>query len=389
MKKSINQGISFNLVILFLSVIFTACTEKDNEPVVTDVDVVLTMMNGTQTAIQAPGWMMGIKTPEKGFMLAGGNAILETEEEMVVTDLIRIGSITKTFVASLTLILYDEGILSLNEKLEDYYPDFPNADNVTIRQLLKHTSGIVSWDEDEEIRMQIFNGTSDWTIDKLIDWAAEQPYYFEPGTGFHYSNIGYFLLGKIIEQSTNKTIAELLEEKIIQPLSLNNTFLPVIPHPPGETIHGYDGSSGSVVDMTGTPQADAINFELAWTSGGMLSSVEDLLVWSKALATGELLSDSLHQQQLPILQPPSQHVPYSSGYGMGISQVDVWIGHAGAICGYVCNMNYYVEKDVSIVTFYNKFSAFDIDENTADITAVSNNFMELARYFCPETLQPQ
>ncbi len=376
------------LIILLSQAGLESCRDKVNDSPLTEEDIIISFMNTTQTKMQAPGWILGIKNPMQYYKIAEGKANLNDGTDMNTDDLVRIGSITKTFTATLVLILCDEGILHLNEKLEDYYPNFLNADKVTIRQLLKHTSGMVSWDEDDDIRNQIFNNTGDWTIDKLIDWASTQPFHFEPGTGFHYSNIGYFLLGKIIVQSTGSTVASLIQEKISIPLKLHKTFMAESAHPAEDVVHGYDGSSGSVVDMTGTPQADAINFELAWTAGGMLSTVDDLAVWSRAIVHGKLLSDSLHTQQLPKLEPPSQHNPYWSGYGMGISQTDVWLGHTGAVCGYVCNMSYNPKGDVSIITFFNKFSAFDIDENTADITAVAGNFMELARFMCPNTLKP-
>ena len=378
----------FILILLLSQAGLESCRDKVNESPLTKEDILVSFMNNTQIQMQAPGWMLGIKTPKEFYEVAEGKANLNDGTDMHTDELVRIGSITKTFTATLVLILCDEGILHLNEKLESYYPNFLNADKVSIRQLLKHTSGMVSWDEDDDIRNQIFNNTGDWTIDKLIDWASTQPFHFDPGTGFHYSNIGYFLLGKIIEQSTGSTVASLIQEKISVPLKLSKTFMAEDPHPVGDVVHGYDGSSGSVVDMTGTPQADAINYKLAWTAGGMLSTIDDLTVWSRALVYGKLLSDSLHKQQLPKPEPPSQHNPYWSGYGMGISQTDVWFGHTGAVCGYICNMSYNIKDDVTIITFFNKFSAFDLDANTADIGAVVSNFMELARFMCPETLKP-
>ena len=242
-------------------------------------------------------------------------------------------------------------------------------------------------DEDDEVRMSIFNGTKEWTIDELIEWASEQPLLSEPGTEFHYSNIGYFILGKIIEQAAEMTVAQAIKEKITIPLGLQNTFMTESPQPQGDYVHGYDGSNGSVIDMTGTPQAIAINYELAWTAGGMLSTLEDLHIWSKALVTGELLSNSLHEQQMPVLNPPTEGNPYWSGYGIGINQTDAWFGHTGAVCGFVCNMSYNPEDDVAIITFLNKFSAFNIDVNTADLNAVTLNFLKLARMICPETLK--
>ncbi|MEE4256560.1 MAG: hypothetical protein V2I47_05960, partial [Bacteroidales bacterium] len=74
------------------------------------------------------------------------------------------------------------------------------------------------------------------------------------------------------------------------------------------------------------------------------------------------------------------------GYGMGISQTDAWMGHTGAICGFYCNMQYYLDEDASIITFFNKFSAFDTIANAADLSAAGQNFIELARFMCPETL---
>ncbi|MFC2129996.1 serine hydrolase domain-containing protein [Bacteroidota bacterium] len=378
----------FLLIITFSSIYLASCDSDSTTP--TDGDhlaQIKAAMNATQAEMDAPGWIAGIFSPSESYELVGGMADVDGNVAMEISSLMRIGSITKTFTATIILILVDEGKLSLDDKLEKFLPDYPKADEITVRQLTKHTSGIVSWDEDDEVRMSVFNGTKEWTIDELIDWASEEPFISEPGTEYHYSNIGYFILGKIIEQASEMTVAQAIRDKIAIPLGLQNTFMAESSQPVGDYVHGYDESSGSVEDMTGTPQAIAINYELAWTAGGMLSTLEDLHVWSKALVTGELLSDSLHEQQMPVPNPPSEANPYWSGYGIGINQTDAWFGHSGAVCGFICNMSYNPEDDVAIVTFFNKFSAFDIDANTADLTAATLNFFKLARMFCPETLK--
>jgi D-alanyl-D-alanine carboxypeptidase len=377
------------IIILFIILSCTFCKDTDTDLIPAQKAGIISIMQATKAAMKSPGWIAGIRTPSLAHEYSGGKANSDGDVDMQTTDLIRIGSITKTFTATLVLILCDEGKLSLNEKLSDYYPAFPGAGMITIRHLLSHTSGIPTWDEDEEIRMQIYNGTGNWTIDKLIDWATQQSLLSEPGEGFHYSNIGYFLLGKIMESKTLKSIDELLQEKICQPLGFTHTFMPVSPYPAGDVIHGYDESGGTVEDMSGTTQADAINFELAWTAGGMLTNMDELSQWAKILAGGQLLSDSMHMAQMPVLHPPTPEVPYYTGYGMGVSRTDAWIGHTGAICGFVCNMQYYPEGDVSIITFFNKFSAFDVDANAADLKATGENFRALATYLCPNTLQPE
>lgn len=378
----------FAFLILITFLVFS-CKKENPQPLVSTEASIVSLMNNTQADIKAPGWMASIWTPEESYVMAMGLADKDALLPLESDALIRIGSITKTFVATLTLILCDEGVLDLEDKLQLYYPEFPQSDQISIQHLLMHTSGIVTWDENDDIRMSIYNGTGDWDIDKLIVWAEEQDLHSDPGQEFHYSNIGYFLLGKIIEDAAGSTVADAIKNRISIPLGLNNTFLADVPNPPGETIHGYDESSGTVLDITGTPAADAINFELAWTSGGMFSTLEDLRIWASALAKGDLLSDSLHQLQMPVLVPPSDHNPYWSGYGMGVSQTDVWIGHSGAISGYICNMNYNVEGNTTLITFFNKFSAFIVEYNTADMKAVAANNFHLQKLICPETLIPE
>lgn len=381
------HGRLYLITILALVLIFQdACKKPEDNTRPNEKDTVISIMENTRQLMKAPGWMVDIKMPGKTMTFAGGLAVKDEGIPMDTEYPVRIGSISKTFTATLVLILCDEGKLQLNNNLSEYYPGFPQADEITVKHLLKHTSGIVSWDEDDEIRTQVYNGTGNWNIEKLIAWAAQQELLSEPGEAFHYSNIGYFLLGEICEMETGQQVSDLMTEKIFYPAGLFRTFMPSEPHPALETIHGYDESSGTVTDMTGTPQADAINFELAWTAGGIMSTMEDLRNWSRTLSRGSLLSDSLHEQQMPELHPPTTQLPYWSGYGMGISQTDAWMGHTGAICGFYCNMQYYPDDDASIVTFFNKFSAFDTIPNAEDLGAAGQNFIRLARFMCPETL---
>lgn len=382
-KHGLKYFISITALAIFLPL---SCKKPGDDTRPGETELIRSIMENTQQQMKAPGWMADIRRPGKTISLAGGLAVEDENIPMHTDDLVRIGSISKTFTATLVLMLCDEGVLKLNNSLSTYYPEFPQADEITIKQLLNHTSGIVSWDEDDDIRTQVYNGTGNWTIDKLIGWASQQELLSDPGESFHYSNIGYFLLGKICETATGRDVAELMNEKIFYPAGLFRTFMPLEARPAIETIHGYDESSGQVTDMTGTPQADAINFELAWTAGGIMSTMEDLRSWSRTLCKGILLSDSLHQLQMPELHPPTIHVPYWSGYGMGISQTDAWMGHTGAICGFICNMQYYPEEDVSIITFFNKFSAFDTTANAEDMKNAGQNFIQLARLISPETL---
>lgn len=379
--------ILFQFVFILLLLSLSNCKKHDTVKIEKPQTDLLSIMESTQKEIGAPGYWVGIYTPSETIVLADGLANIEGNIKARTDDLLRIGSVTKTFVATLTLILCDEGKFQLNDKLNQFYPEFPQSDQISIRQLLMHTSGLTTWDENDSIRNLIYEGESQISIDDLIDWGSKQELLSPPGSHYHYSNIGYFLLGKIIEQANQTTVSEAIEEKIAIPLGLKNTFMAEVPHPEGETIHAYDESSGQILDMTGTSQADAINFELAWTAGGMFSTLDDLHIWSAALANGDLISGSLHEQQLPLMHPPNEHQPFAEGYGMGLSQTDVWLGHNGAICGYITNMSYYPAEETSVITFFNKFSAFNEEQNYKDFMAVYRNYIDLRRLVCPETLQ--
>lgn len=333
----------------------------------------------------APGCIAGVFTPDGEWFEAKGEADVEAGIPMKTTDPMRIGSITKSFTSTVILQLCDEGKLKLDDRLSKYVPDFPNADRITVYQLLCHTSGLMTWEEIESVRLGIKESPEGWTIEKLIKIIGEQPLLSEPGTEYHYSNINYFLLGMIIEKVTGSTLEKQIELRITEPLDMKKTFLADRPSFEGETVHGYYSENGKLVDATGTAYAKAVNYELAWSAGGMVSTVEDLKVWAKALATGELLSESMHAEQVGKKTEMSGDPPVKSRYGMGMAQIDEWVGSNGAVAGYQCNMFYYPEKDTTVITFFNKLNPYDLEENTAELKAYMANFMELSKILYPKT----
>ena len=336
----------------------------------------------------APGAIAGVWTPEGDWVVAKGEANIETVEPMNTSDIFRIGSITKTFVATVVLTMVDDGLLSLDDKLSEYYPDFPRGDEITVRMLLNHTSGIFSWDEDETVFEELYQDPgAGWTIEGMIQLALEHPFYFDPGTGQHYSNINYFLLGMIIEDVSGQTLQKAIEERTAEPLGLENTFLPESVDYEGETLHGYEDVDGELVDVTGSEIEEVISFDLAWAAGGMVTTLDDLNVWAKALATGELLSEEMHQEQMDFVDTTPEGSPIKTGYGLGVSESDVWVGHSGAVVGHMCNMGYYPEKDATIITYFNKLSTSTLEANEADLAAYVKCFIDMSQILYPETYQ--
>lgn len=338
------------------------------------------------SASGAPGAVVGVWTPQGDWVVARGEANIATGEPMRTSDILRIGSITKTFVATVVLTMVDDGLLSLDDKLSEYYADFPKADEITVRMLLNHTSGIFSWDEDEDIFAELYEDPeAGWSIEGMIRFSAEHPFYFEPGTGQHYSNINYFLLGMIVEEAGGRTLQREIEERVTAPLGLENTFLPDSPYYKGETIHGYDEVDGELVDVNGSEIEKVISFDLAWAAGGMVTTLDDLKVWAKALATGELLSDAMHEEQMDMVDTTPEGSPVESAYGLGVGLSDVWVGHSGAVVGSMCNMGYYPEQDATVITYFNKLSTSTLEANEADLADYVECFMAISKTLYPET----
>lgn len=331
----------------------------------------------SMTASGAPGGLAGVWTDDISWSAARGLANVDTQTPIGSTDVWRIGSVTKTFTATAVLRLADKGLLSLDDKLSKYRPDFPKADQISVRQLLQHTSGIFSWDEDDATREAIVNDPDrGWTMETMIELAAQKPFYFEPGQGYHYSNVGYFLLVPVIEQASGKSVAQVIADEITTPLGLKHTYMPESLNYPDQTIHGYQKKDGALQDLTGTGLARVINFDLAHTAGGMVSTVDDLKIWARALATGQLLSPAMHQEQMHTVSSSSTS---DAGYGLGVVTFDGWLGHSGGVAGSMCNMYINPTENRIIIHFFNMLNPVDLQENEADTGALANVLLDMIR----------
>jgi D-alanyl-D-alanine carboxypeptidase len=159
------------------------CFSGENEQYIEQV------LKNAMAENDVPGAIVGIWAPSRGtWVHAEGIADLTTGREIRPTDKFRIASITKTFTATVILQLVDEGKLSLEDNLNRWAPEFPYADEITVRQILNHTAGIYSLTEDEDFDESLLdNPLRKWTLQELLDIAIEHEPYFFPGEGWHYS----------------------------------------------------------------------------------------------------------------------------------------------------------------------------------------------------------
>jgi D-alanyl-D-alanine carboxypeptidase len=288
-----------------------------------------------------PSVVVGVWIPGEGeYVVARGQANIKTGEKRDIDDPFRIASITKTFTATAILQLVEEGKLSKTDKLSKWYPDFPNAEKITIEHLLRMQSGIVG----PEGEPKQYRSTED-----VIEATAKQGILFgTPGQRTEYSDINYILLGEIIRKVSGNDTGDQIEKSILEPLGMKDTVYPTNNDLPGD-LHGYtlDLSTGELKEGTSLPLAPV------GAAGAMISDVSDLKTWAKAVCTGKLLKPDTQRDRLR-----TQHLsgePDFSEYGEGIWKWGSFCGHPGIYPGFNSQMWYLPEKDATIIVNVNRF----------------------------------
>ena len=303
----------------------------------------------------APGVVAAVQTPEYKWVETRGVADLSSEEPMTPDVHQRIGSVNKTFTVSLLLQAAADGLLSLDDTIDQYVEDIPNGDEITLRQMGTMTSGIASYTFNEQFQEELFsNPQRIWSPEEVAQIGIEDSPAFDPGTEFQYSNTNTVLLGLVLQQVSGKRLGELYREGIIEPLGLRGTSFPDAadsslpdPHAQGYTLQGQDdGEPGTATNW---------NPSWGWAAGGMISTVEDLLVYGRALGTGEgLLPPEQQAQRLDSFL--SDDLPPNSAeraYGLGIGREYGWLGHTGELPGYNTAVYYSPELDATVVVEVN------------------------------------
>jgi D-alanyl-D-alanine carboxypeptidase len=294
-------------------------------------------------AAGASGVSLRVDDGRRTARLAAGAARLEPRVPMRPDARLRVGSITKTFVATAVLQLAGERRLGLDDSVERWLPGLvPDGDGMTLRQLLNHTSGIFDYTNDEAfITALLSDPLREYTPRQLVGIATSYPPTFPPGTDWSYSNTGYILLGLVVERVTHRPVSEVLRQRIIRPLHLRDTLLPTrYPDVPGYHAHGYvpPSLSGQLPPPVGVPDeyvdVTRISPTAAGAAGALISNPDDLRTFYRALLSGRLLRPA----QLAELKTMVELDP-SFGYGLGLYSTTtpcgrVW-GHDGGIPGYV------------------------------------------------------
>lgn len=318
------------------------------------VESLKTNIDNLFSAFDAPGApgasVMVVQDGQPLLAWGYGLANLEPKLPCGTNTNFRLASVTKQFTAMAILILRDRKLLALDERLPDFFPEFPACgSNITVRHLLTHTSGLIDYED------VIPKGTEIPVLDRDVLRLLMQQHktYFPPGSRFRYSNTAYALLALMVELRSGNTFARFLRENIFQPLGMAQTLayesgLSAVPHRAYGYSHDHQGWKLTDQSLTSSVLGD----------GGIYSSVADLCRWDAALYTDTLVSsNTLAEAFTP---GPSADHP-RTGYGLGwfVGEYrglrEIW--HSGNSLGFTTRIARFPERRFTVIILTNRNEA--------------------------------
>lgn len=290
------------------------------------------LMNSLEANERAMGSLSIAKDGNEIYSKAIGYENIENGTKATTKTKYRIGSISKTFTAVIIMRLIEEGKLSLDTKLSEYYPDVENADKITIKHLLKHRSGIHSFTNDMDYTSWMEDPV---TREELVEKINGYDSVFEPDSKAEYSNSNYILLSLIAEDVAGKEYSQLLSEYITSKCGLENTYY-------GGKVGAKPNEAQSYYRDTDWHQATETDMSVPMGAGAIVSNPSDLNKFMACLFEGKLVSEKSLEEMKTI----------EDGYGAGMFQVPYMekmaYGHTGGIDGFQSNSFYFTDLKLSI-----------------------------------------
>jgi CubicO group peptidase (beta-lactamase class C family) len=279
---------------------------------------------------------------------AKGLADMELNLAIQPDMIFRIGSISKQFTAMSILKLHEEGKLNVQDKIQKYLPQLSWTETITIEQLVHHTSGVPSYTDFPD-----FMGSKsflDTPLDSIIEYINHRPLDFAPGTEWNYSNSGYVLLGSIIEKVSGMSYEDYIERNLFAPLGMKNSRFEINSEIVPNKVNGYTPK-----DASGWSHAQYISMTWPHAAGSLLSTTEDLYIWTKALNDGKFVSkSSLEIGFKEALLANGENTHYAYGLNHGVIRGERTLEHSGGIPGFVTNACYLPDQDLFVAVLTNR-----------------------------------
>jgi CubicO group peptidase (beta-lactamase class C family) len=300
------------------------------------------------------GTVLVAKNNKIVYSRAFGYADRELNVKNSIQTKYRIGSITKQFTAAAILKLTESNALSLQDKLSKFFPSYLKGDSISIHMLLNHSSGIKNY-----TNLPAFEQLFPLALakDSIIALFKNQSLDFKPGTQWRYSNSGYFLLGCIVEQVSGQDFGQYIKKNLLIPAGLLNTSM----DRPDFILHNR--AKGYHKEDKIWKNASYISMEFPFSAGALVSTVNDLYLWNKALHQGNLLQANSKKQMM-------QAYLGEYGYGLFVNkyQNKLRIGHTGGIPGFISHLDYYPTEKLHVIVLAN-YNA-DSQKMAADLAKI-------------------
>jgi CubicO group peptidase (beta-lactamase class C family) len=333
----------FSTLLPLLLLLSVTCVAQDGVSTKVDEYIGAEMMSQ-----QIPGVSLAvIKNGE--IVLARGYGLANVEHQVPVKPetIFQSGSMGNQFTATAVMMLVEEGKLSLDDKITKFFPDGPAAwNNITVRHLLTHTSGMTDYPDDFDLRR-------DYTEDELVQRIKPIPLAFQPGEKWSYSNLAYVMLGVLIHKVSGKFYGDYLQEKVFQPLGMSTARVisesDIVPN----RAAGYRLVNGQLKNQ------DWVSPSLNTTADGALYlTVYDVATWDAALYGEKLLKrSSLETMWTPVKLNDGKPHGYGFGWALNIVRGHRLVEHGGAWQGFKSQISRYIDDKLTVVVFANQIRA--------------------------------
>src|SRR5688572_27954780 len=311
-----------------------------------------------------PGATVGVVLANgESLGLAVGFSDRQTRSPMKPNDRMLAGSVGKTFAAATALQLIKEGKIGLDDRIEKYlgreswFARLPNAKEITVRQLMNHSSGLMRYEFKEQFTRDLTaNPERVWKPAELVAYLLDEKPPFEAGKGWDYSDTNYIVLGMIIEKVTGKKFYDEANRRLLKPLKLADT-IPQDGLRLKGVVQGYAGPNNPFGgrDAMIVNGKFSINPQFEWTGGGYASTAQDLARWAKMFYEGKAFSADLLPQVLDGVAAPM--LGGETRYGLGViirkTSLGTSYGHSGFFPGYMTDMMYFPEHKVAVAVQVN------------------------------------
>ncbi|HWQ15491.1 MAG TPA: serine hydrolase domain-containing protein, partial [Roseiflexaceae bacterium] len=271
---------------------------------------------GAVAAVSIPGY--------EPWVGASGRASRRDGTPMAPNTHVRIASISKMFTMVVVLQLAEEGVIDLDAPMSTWLPGLvPAADAITVRDLLRHTTGLYDYLEDIDFMRRAYRAPDrHWRPEEIVAYAARFPARFRPGGRWDYSSTNYVILGMIVQKATGNTLAHEVRQRVIEPLGLQNTYITPDEAVQGQMARGYARSN----DHTNA------SMSVVFATANIVSTVADMQRFAQGLFGGELLKPATMEQVLTFVDGRGQYNMPALEYGLGVmrNRLPVGPGPGGA-----------------------------------------------------------